>query len=260
MAGLALRRLRRAGALACDDVVEGLYALLFRPERKLVDAGLGWLDQAVREHRGSLDAFAPALAHAFACRSYDVRARAVRLALRHAARFGPPGAGTLRDAAAHLPADLADRLTQAFPTASAPADGDPYERAQAASGAAAGASVEWGDDDFVRRALPRAPRPPSPLPPIGEPSRLPALPYRVGWQELERWLHAVVRFHAEDPESLRIALKALTGEPAHLYKEREWEHPGQWAEAIARQLVDPGAEPPPRARPALLPTAPGTLL
>ncbi|MEV4219383.1 hypothetical protein [Nonomuraea sp. NPDC049725] len=346
VADLALRHLRRAGRLGHDDLVEGLHAALFRPERKLVDGGLGWLDQAVRGRRGPVDEFAPALAQAFSCRSYDVQARAVRLALRHAARFGAAGAMTLREAAAQLPPDLAARLTTAFPGPTTSTGGTAYQggetdvarapvpagageaeavhpgatpagpgtggldpvagalgagsrglgrvtvnsgpgtpgavsgsgtagdvsglgavgdtsaseagRAGGVSASGAGSELRQGDG-FVRRALPRVARAGALPAPVGAPGELTALPYRVGWQELERWLDGVVRLHAEDPEALRVVLKSLTGEPSRLYKEREWEHPGQWAEAIARRLVDPGAEPPPRPGPALLPAALGVL-
>ncbi|MGW0482121.1 hypothetical protein [Nonomuraea sp. NPDC003214] len=294
VADLALRHLRRAGRLGHDDLVEGLHAALFRPERKLVDGGLGWLDQAVRERRGPVDEFAPALAQAFSCRSYDVQARAVRLALRHADRFGAAGTTPLREAAAQLPPDLAARLTTAFPGPTTSTGGTAYRgretdvarapvpagagEAEAVhtaaasagpgtagpgavggvSGSGAGSELRQGDG-FVRRALPRVARAASLPAPVRAPGELTALPYRVGWQELERWLDGVVRLHAEDPEALRVVLKSLTGEPSRLYKEREWEHPGQWAEAIARRLVDPGAEPPPRPGPALLPTALGVL-
>ncbi|MER7369494.1 hypothetical protein [Nonomuraea wenchangensis] len=115
VAELALRMLRGPGVtLSGEEVGEAVTALLFRPESKLVRAGLTLLDRAARDAAGDLDDLAPALASAFLCESYEVRERAVRWAVKHARRLSAVGAETVREAAAVLPPDLAARLTPGY--------------------------------------------------------------------------------------------------------------------------------------------------
>ncbi|MFF0770464.1 hypothetical protein ACFYUK_16390 [Nonomuraea wenchangensis] len=115
VAELALRMLRGPGVtLSGEEVGEAVTALLFRPESKLVRAGLTLLDRAARDTTGDLDELAPALASAFLCESYEVRERAVRWAVKHARRMSAAGAETVREAAAVLPPDLAARLTPGY--------------------------------------------------------------------------------------------------------------------------------------------------
>ncbi|WP_336205037.1 hypothetical protein [Nonomuraea sp. LPB2021202275-12-8] len=108
---------------------------------------------------------------------------------------------------------------------------------------ATGTRMAEGPGDFAPERLPPAPEPAPLPPPIADPADLRRLPERSGWQELERWLAAFVRFHTEDLEGLRVALKDLADEPTGLHDEREWQHPGQWAEAMARHVVTPGERP-----------------
>ncbi|QYC42395.1 hypothetical protein Nocox_23960 [Nonomuraea coxensis DSM 45129] len=115
VAELALRMLRGPGVtLSGEEVGEAVTALLFRPESKLVRAGLTLLDRAARDASGDLDELAPALASAFLCESYEVRERAVRWAVKHAGRMTAVGAEAVREAAAVLPPDLAARLAPAY--------------------------------------------------------------------------------------------------------------------------------------------------
>lgn len=114
VAELALRQLRGAGELSGEEVAEAVSALLFRPEGKLVRAGLTLLDQAARDTAGDLDDLAAALASALLCESYEARERTVRLAVKHAGRFTPAGAEAVREAASVLPAELAARLSEAY--------------------------------------------------------------------------------------------------------------------------------------------------
>ncbi|MEV4284741.1 DUF6493 family protein [Nonomuraea bangladeshensis] len=202
VADLALRHLRRLAELGPEDVGEAVRALLPRPERRLVTAGLAWLDEYARDRHAGLDAFAPALADAFRCPSADVQGRAVRLAVTHAGQFGPEGVAAVRAGARVLPRDLAETLAAAF-------------------GGDAHAGVRREHDGFVPVPLP-APRPLAPLPPAPRTAAdLADLPHRDDWQAMERWLAAVVRLHGEDPGGLATALagrttrRAGTGGPRH---------------------------------------------
>ncbi|MER7367676.1 DUF6493 family protein, partial [Nonomuraea wenchangensis] len=187
VADLALRHLRRLADLGPQDVGEAVRALLSRPERRLVTAGLTWLDEYVRDRHAGLDAFAPALADAFRCPSADVQGRAVRLAVTHARQFGPGGVVAVRAGARVLPQDLAETLAAAF-------------------GGEAHAGVRREDDGFVPVQLP-APRSLTPLPPAPRTATdLAELPRGDDWQAMERWLAGVVRLQAEDPSSLATAL------------------------------------------------------
>ncbi|WP_141704102.1 hypothetical protein [Planobispora rosea] len=225
VAELALRELRRAGALggetgglSGEEIAEAVEALLFRAEGKLVRAGLTLLDQAARDAGGGLDHLAPALASAFLSESYEVRERAVRLAVRHAGRFSPVGAEAVREAASTLPPDLAARLSAAY----GEVDSAPAEET----------------DDFR----------PVPLPSFEAPAREPfppALGDLTGTYtrvhdgiEFERWLDGFVR----SPEA-RTAGEPLPGQTT-LYGHRHWTRPEQWAEALLREAAAPGAEPP----------------
>ncbi|MEV0972976.1 DUF7824 domain-containing protein [Microtetraspora glauca] len=217
VAELALRRLRRAGGLTGEEVNEAVEALLFRPEGKLVRAGLTLLDQAARDAGGDLDHLAPALASAFLSVSYEVQERSVRLAVKHAGRFSPVGAEAVREAATMLPADLAARLSEAYGEVDSP----PVE-----------------DDDFQAVPLPsfeapaREPFPPALDDLAGTYGRL-----RDG-VAFERWLDGFVRH----PEA-RNAPRGRDGRNK-LYGHRHWSHLGQWAEALLREAAFPGQEPP----------------
>ncbi|MED7925042.1 DUF6493 family protein [Nonomuraea sp. LP-02] len=202
VADLALRHLRRLAELGPEDVGEAVRALLPRPERKLVTAGLVWLDEYARDRHAGLDTFAPALADAFRCPSADVQGRAVRLAVTHARQFGPGGVAAVRAGARVLPRDLAETLAAAF-------------------GGEAHAGVRREDDGFVPVPLP-APRLLAPLPPAPRTAAdLAELPQRDDWQAMERWLAGVVRLHGEDPGGLAAALagraarRTGTGGPRH---------------------------------------------
>ncbi|MFG1611334.1 DUF6493 family protein [Nonomuraea wenchangensis] len=223
VADLALRHLRRLADLGPQDVGEAVRALLSRPERRLVTAGLTWLDEYARDRHAGLDAFAPALADAFRCPSADVQGRAVRLAVTHAMQFGPGGVAAVRAGARVLPQDLAETLAAAF-------------------GGEAHAGMRREDDGFVPVPLP-APRPIAPLPPAPRTATdLAELPHRDDWQGMERWLAGVVRLHGEDPGGLATALaeraarRTGTGGPRHGIE--------AFSEAIAALLADGPADRP----------------
>ncbi|WP_020546863.1 DUF6493 family protein [Nonomuraea coxensis] len=187
VADLALRHLRRLAGLGHQDVGEAVRALLSRPERRLVTAGLAWLDEYASDRDAGLDTFAPALANAFRCPSADVQGRAVRLAVTHARHFGPEGVAAVRAGARVLPQDLAETLAAAF-------------------GGAAHAGARREHDGFAPVPLP-APRPLPPLPPAPRTAAdLADIPHRDSWPAMELWLAGVVRLHGEDPGGLATAL------------------------------------------------------
>ncbi|NRQ32152.1 hypothetical protein HII36_09935 [Nonomuraea sp. NN258] len=230
VADLALRHLRAHGGLEPAEVVEAVQALLYRPERKLVSAGLSWLDQAAGAAGDDLDELAPALGFAFAGESPDVQGRAVRLAIKHARRFTPVGAQAVREAIGLLPPDLGAALAAVF-------------------GGEAAREERPAPDDFTPVPLP-APRRAEPMAPV--PRLVGRLPDDGGWDVAERWLAAVVRACAGDRDGLRARMaeivplnryQAATAE--RLYLLDTWTDPRHWAEAIRREIVQPGGEPEP---------------
>ncbi|MER6170274.1 DUF6493 family protein [Streptosporangium sp. NPDC001681] len=213
VAELALRQLRGAGELSGEEVNEAVSALLFRPEGKLVRAGLTLLDQAARDAVGDLDELAAALASAFLCESYEVRERTVGLAVKHAGRFTPAGAEAVREAASVLPAELAARLSQAYGVVAAEPE---------------------AADDFEPGLLPPfEPLAREPFPPALE--DLTATYDQVGdGITFERWLDGFVRDPSKRPRPGR----------GRLYERRQWCNLEEWTEALLREAADPGEEPP----------------
>ncbi|MFD9946196.1 hypothetical protein ACFWYW_43320 [Nonomuraea sp. NPDC059023] len=205
IAEVALKQLR--GTLDGDDAGEAVSALLFRPESKLVRAGLTWLDRLARESDGDLDHLAPALASAFLCESYPVQERTVRLAVRHAGRFTPVGAEAVREAATVLPSDLLARLSEA------------YGHVEPEGGL---------DDGFVPVALPEF------KPPVHE------------LDPFEQWLDGFVKDAPaaggrRGPAAVRGAVMAALNLPrSRLDAERTWSSVDLWAEALMREAAHPG--------------------
>ena len=110
----ALRRLDKAGRLEPDRLVEVSRAVLARPEKRLVRSQLSWLDAAARhrpEHAGRVLA---AVAVAFAQEAAELQGRALSVVLRHARHADEAARAELLDAAAALPADLAQRVALAL--------------------------------------------------------------------------------------------------------------------------------------------------
>ncbi|MEU6785406.1 hypothetical protein ABZ912_39980 [Nonomuraea angiospora] len=215
VAELALRMLRGPGvALSGEEVNDAVAALLFRSESKLVRAGLTLLDQAARDAGDDLDHLAPALASAFLCESYEIRERSVRWAVKHARRFSPVGAETVREAAAVLPPDLVARLTPAY--------------GQVEPDAAPADAFEPGTLPAFEVARRRPVRP--------------AMENLAGtFRELhhefafERWLDGFVR---------HPGARRPPAHPTDLYGTGEWRYVEQWTEALLREAAGPGPEPP----------------
>jgi hypothetical protein len=134
----ALRAVDDAGGLAAGAIAEAAYAVLPRPEKKLVRAGLDWLDAALRR-TGDPQLFA-ALTAGLGNEAVDLAERALKLAARHLPAFGADGRAVLRDAADAL-------------------DGDLRRQADALLGAPSAGPAAAGN-----AARPAPPPPPAPLP------------------------------------------------------------------------------------------------
>ena len=110
----ALRRLDDAGRLEPDRLVEVSRAVLFRPEKQLVRAQLSWLDAAARRQPQCAGQVLDAVAVGFAQESAELQTRALSVVLRHARHADEAARAELLDAAATLPADLAQRVASAL--------------------------------------------------------------------------------------------------------------------------------------------------
>lgn len=96
----------------------------------------------------------------------------------------------------------------------------------------------------LERALEETTDPaPPPLPPISRVAGLGSAVYWTAWQDLERWLAAFVRFHTEDLQGLRAAMKELAERRPPPYDKREWQYPAHWVEALADVIATPGPHP-----------------
>ncbi|MEV4168181.1 DUF6493 family protein [Nonomuraea sp. NPDC049709] len=218
VAEAALKHLRRLEALDPGEVTEAVRALLSRGERKLLTAGLTWLDAVARDPGADLDELAPALGYAFACESADVQGRAVRMAVKHAKRFTPVGAQAIRDTIGILPQELGETLAAVF-------------------GGEAGED-QRDADGFTPSPLPEPHRAEPFPPPIRTAADLDPRPAVARWEAAELWLAGVVRLHGRDPEGL--AARLAEGRPLPNPPARPWVELWQWCQEIAR-LVVPGA-------------------
>ncbi|GAA1835389.1 DUF6493 family protein [Actinomadura chokoriensis] len=189
VADLALRQVRRAddlGRLDADLFTEAADALLFRPEKKLVRAALTWLDRTARE-RDRAGAAVRALTAVFTSDAVDLRDRAVKIAVKHAARASEAVREEVRNAAGALPAALRSAISAAFGEVTAVIDAEP----------------PTGPPPFVPRELPA---------PIGSLTELAGefatrLHSEEDWPATERFLAALVDFAHRDPAGTREALR-----------------------------------------------------
>ena len=110
----ALRRLDDAGRLEPDRLLEVSRAVLFRPERQLVRGQFSWLDGVARHQPRRAGQVLAAVAVAFTQDSAELQARAVSLVMRHGRHADAAARTELLDAAASLPADLAQRVASAL--------------------------------------------------------------------------------------------------------------------------------------------------
>jgi hypothetical protein len=117
VAGMAQRELRRldeAGQLAPGTLCHLGRAVLFRTEKKLVRAQLGWLDAAARRDPGHAAEIVLAMATAFGQHFADIQRRALTLTTEHLSRLDAAARAELAEAARALPADLRTRAAEAF--------------------------------------------------------------------------------------------------------------------------------------------------
>ncbi|MGJ6967746.1 DUF7824 domain-containing protein [Streptosporangium sp. G11] len=210
VAELALRHLRGLDGLDPLDLLEGWESVLFRPERKLVRAGLTWLDQRVRLSPDLATSIAGPLAQAFAAGSTELQEKALALAIRHAGRMDDEGRAVIRDALGTLPPDLGRRAFAVF------GGEEP---------------VETGPrDDFAPPALPRPDAPRRMPGPIGSVAEMvPLLNDSDDWQAWERLLAGFVALVHRDREGTAAAFKSsLPGRYEHLYGGDHWNRVDRW--------------------------------
>ncbi|MGW0591184.1 DUF7824 domain-containing protein [Streptosporangium sp. NPDC002607] len=211
VAELALRHLRGLDGLDPFDLVEGWESVLFRPERKLVRAGLTWLDQRVRLSPELATSIAGPLALVFAADSTELQDRAVTLAIKHASRMDDEGRDVIRDALGTLPPDLGGRAFAVF-GGEEPAEPDPR-------------------DGFAPSPLPQPDAPRRMPDPIGSVAEMvPLLNGSGDWQEWERLLAGFVALVHRDREGTAAELKPhLVGRYEHLYGEGyPWNRVDRW--------------------------------
>ncbi len=211
VAELALRHLRGLDGLDPLDLLEGWESVLFRPERKLVRAGLTWLDQRVRLSPGLATSIAGPLALVLAADSAELQERALTLAIKHADLMDDEGRAVIRGALGALPPDLGRRAFAVFggeePAGTGPRDG------------------------FDPPALPRpgAPRRmPEPIRSVAE--MVPLLDDSGDWQAWERLLAGFVTLVHQDREGTAAAFKpSLIGRYEYLYGENDyWDRAERW--------------------------------
>jgi hypothetical protein len=220
VAELALKRLRACGELTADDLAEAWESLLFRPERKLVRAGMSWLDRSVRRAPELAGLAAAPLAGAFAADSAELQEKAVELAVAHAGRMTEEGRATVREAIELLPPHLGLRASAAF----------------------AGGSVAEAEPAFVPPPLPAAPERARPFPPPIETVEELLTAGARSWQTWERLLAGFVTVVGRDRAGVAAELRPrLIGGPAWTYREETWERVDQWLEGAVRSLTGTAA-------------------
>ncbi|MEU6742284.1 DUF7824 domain-containing protein [Streptosporangium sandarakinum] len=232
VAELAARRLRDCDGLTADDLAEAWESLLFRPERKLVRAGLSWLDRSVRRTPALAGVVAAPLARAFATDFAELQEKAVELALAHADGMGEEGRATIREAVELLPPQLGHRVAAVF----------------------AGGTVAEAEPAFTPPPLPAAPERSRALePPVESVEELGLLMRQEGphsWQAWERSLAGLVALAHRDRVGVTAMLSGLRETPprpwtAWDHRREPWEHVGQWLRGAVRSLT--AAEPAPHA-------------
>ncbi|MGP3964695.1 DUF7824 domain-containing protein [Nonomuraea sp. 3N208] len=218
VAELAMKRLRGRDDLTTDDLAEAWESLLFRPERKLVRAGLSWLDRSLRRTPALADVIAAPLARAFAAESAELQEKAVELALAHAGGMSEEGRATIREAIELLPPRLGHQAAMAF----------------------GGGEVAGSEPAFVPPPLPAAPERvhsvSSPIESVEELRRL-ITKGPDSWRAWERVLAGFVTLIGRDRAGLAAALDArLFGDLFWQHRLENWTRPGQWLLRTAQSL------------------------
>ncbi|WP_283132715.1 hypothetical protein [Rhizohabitans arisaemae] len=213
IAELALRHLRTLDDLDPFELAEALEGVLFRPERRPAESGLAWLEESVRRKPGLADDLAGALAVAFGHKTFEVRRRAVRLALNLAPGLSAESTAVIGGAVSGLPPELGAALAGVF-------GGEVAE-------------AEEVFDDFVP-GTPPDPIRPGPFPaPIESPEEIDTLfkSYEAyTWRNLERILAALV--------TLDLDRDMLTGDlrAGYVSIRRRWSNSMSWLNALHRTL------------------------
>ncbi|GIH99960.1 DUF7824 domain-containing protein [Planobispora takensis] len=211
----AARCLRACEGLSADELAEAWEALLFRSERKLVRAGLSWLDRSVRRAPALADAAAVPLARAFTADSFELQEKAVELAVAHASGMGEEGRAAVREAIELLPSRLGHRAAAAF----------------------AGGTVAEAEPAFVPPPLPAAPerarRVEPPIESVEELSRSTVEGAR-SWQSWERLLAGFVTLAGRDRAGVAAVLRPRLSEMLKhpwtdgRYRQEAWERIAEW--------------------------------
>lgn len=122
VAELALRALRAvddADSLDIEAIAEAAYAVLPRPEKKLVRAQLSWLAAAL-DRRADLRLF-EGLTAGFGNAAVDLAEQALQLSAKFLPALGTPGQAALASAAAGLEGDLRRQADRLLATGDSPA-------------------------------------------------------------------------------------------------------------------------------------------
>ncbi|OPG14665.1 hypothetical protein [Microbispora sp. GKU 823] len=172
----------------------------------------------MRQRSARAGELAPALVTAFAHASDDVRRRAVRIALRHAAAFGAD-AKVIADAVPLLPAELGRELAAVF-------GGE--------------VAAEETPEPFTPVPLPVLPEPgPFPAPAVDRTAG-----ELHGWAACEQWLAGFVERVGRDRAALRETLTPVFRDSfPYLYGLERWLDPEAWIAALAKEVIAPGADP-----------------
>ncbi|MEU4622706.1 hypothetical protein AB0G04_22395 [Actinoplanes sp. NPDC023801] len=126
VAGLAQRAVRavdEAGGLELDVLLEASGPVLVRPEKSLVKAQLIWLSRVAARHPDRIGEIVDTVAAAFGNPHSEIRQRALGLVTNHIGALSPTGVARLREAAAQLTGDLAERAADLFTDPDEPAPG-----------------------------------------------------------------------------------------------------------------------------------------
>ncbi|MFF4704542.1 DUF7824 domain-containing protein [Streptomyces sp. NPDC001288] len=121
-----VQSLYKAHRLTDQQIIECAPTVLFRPQRRLVNAMIRLLGQTLRDAPDRAPVLVPVLADAFAHPSPDTQERALNLACHYGDRLDAKARARLAEAAAHMIPALRERAVTAFGRSSVEAsDGEP---------------------------------------------------------------------------------------------------------------------------------------
>ncbi|WP_406675100.1 DUF6493 family protein [Nonomuraea sp. N2-4H] len=220
VAEAAAKRLRGCPALTAGDLAEAWESLLFRPERKLVRAGLSWLRAEVRRAPELAVVAAAPLARAFGAGFAELQEKAAELALACAPGMDEQGRETIRQAIGLLPPEPGARVADAF----------------------GGGTVAEAEPVHLP-PLPAAPERARPFePPPAEPGELVELwsdSHLHSWQTWERLLAGFVTLAYHDRDALAAALATIR---TPMWKSgpraANWTSVDRWFQGLADHLTD----------------------